>query len=294
LAGEEPAIEQLLKFSSQVDSANAVAHGQVLSSLMNRVGDDLFSKITAGLTEESKRTVWAAIEAGGAQPMKTAAPLTLQTLIPAKNIQEYRGLYVFTQRQSNFRDCAEPDARYIAIDETGGAERNYRRLLRFPYPGQPIFAEVKGYKTAYYGNEKLPAKFAGFFVVTEILELEVKNYRNTCIPFEFWALGNEPFWQVQISAGENVIEFKGMDDERTKFFTYLPPVQADSSIVYAVLNQETGDNIRISIKEEDCSDGMSDIRYRFKVEMTMNGQNFSGCGISFEDARGTEQDASQN
>ena len=195
---------------------------------------------------------------------------------------------------NTFRDCAEPDARYVAIDETGDIERNYRRLLRFPYPGQPIFAEVKGYKSTYFGDAKLPAKFSGFLIVTEILDLEVKNFRNTCIPYDYWALGAEPFWQAQISASEGIIEFKGMDDERTKVFTYVLPMKDDSARVYAAINQETGDNIRIAVKAEDCSDGMSDIRYHFKVELTVNGENFSGCGFSFGEAAGTRENGGQN
>ena len=91
LAGDEPSIEQLLSFSGRVDSMNAVAHGKVLTALMSQLGDEQFSKITAKLTEENKRTVWAAIESGGTHPLKTAAPLTLQTLLPPKNIQEYPG-----------------------------------------------------------------------------------------------------------------------------------------------------------------------------------------------------------
>lgn len=294
LSGDEFSTEKLLIFSNQLDSANAESHGRVLAALMAKLGDQHFSKITDKLASESKRTVWATIEAGGTPPLKAAAPLTLATLLPPRQIQEYRGLYVFDPKMNTFQDCSEPALKYIAIDETEAIERNYRRLLRFPYPGQPIFAEVKGYKSDFYGNKKLPAKFAGFFVVTEILELETKNYRNTCIPYEYWALGTEPFWEAQISASEGIIEFRGMDDERTKVFAYFQPVMDDSAMVYTAINQDTGDNIRIAVKEESCSDGMSDIRYDFKVELTMNGNSFSGCGISFSQAQEKEESSEEN
>ena len=74
-----------------------------------------------------------------------------------------------------------------------------------------------------------------------------------------------------------------MDEERTRVFAYLPPAtEEDSSLVYSAINQETGDNILITVREESCSDGMSDIVYRFKVGLTMNGKEFLGCGIKFD------------
>ena len=282
LKGDEASLEKLLQFIPSADTLQLV-HGAVLRAVLARMGDANFAATVAKQPVETKTAVWAALEGGAPQPMKAAAPVTREALVPPATIGEHRGLYVFDEKMSTFQDCADPEKRYVAVDETGAMERNYRRLIRYPYPGQPVFAEVKGFTTAYYGNLTMPANFAGFFVVTEIIELEAKNYRNTCIPYDYWAMGTEPFWQAQISGGEGVIEFKGMDEERTRVFAYLPPAtEEDSSLVYSAINQETGDNILITVREESCSDGMSDIVYRFKVGLTMNGKEFLGCGIKFD------------
>lgn len=295
LEGEEASLVHLLNFSRQVDSSNLATHGQVLGALLEKMGDGPFSRIISKLTPEARQAVWAAIESSGTVPLKNEAPRTTEALIPSKNIQEYRGLYAFNLQRSTFRDCADPEARYIAIDETGGMEENYRSLLRFPYPGQPVLAVVKGYKSDYYGDEQLPAKFNGFFVITEILNMEVKNFRNTCIPYEFWAIGTEPFWNAEISAGEGIIEFNLMEEDRTKVYAYQAPMEIDSVLVYAAINQETGDNIRVSVQKTACNDGMSDRKYNYKVELTMNGQVFNGCGITPEEAVETsETDSEQN
>ncbi len=283
LKKDEEALEKLLQFVPDNDSAQ-LAHGAVLRAVLERMGDTDFATTVDKQSTEIKTAVWAALEKDVAHPVKETAPATRDALAPPTLLEEHKGLYVFDEKLSTFRDCAAPDKRYVAVDETGSIERNYRRLLRYPYPGQPIFAELKGYVTPYYGNLSKPANFAGFFVVTEILDLEAKNFRNTCIPYDYWAMGTEPFWYAQISRAEGLIEFRGMDDDRTRVFDYLPPVvEEDSSFVYSAINQSTGDNIRISVREETCGDGMSDIEYRFKVNLTMNGKKFSGCGIAFSE-----------
>mgnify|MGYP001279792074 CR=1 FL=1 len=281
LHSDGEALEKLLQFVPDADSVQ-IAHGAVLRSVLARMGDAGFAAAVAKQPTEIKTIVWAALEREASRPVKALAPATRDALVPPASAEEHRGLYVFDEKLSTFRDCGTPEKRYVAVDETGNIEKNYRRLLRYPYPGQSIFAEVKGFVAPYYGNLSKPANYAGFFVVTEIIELETKNYRNTCLPYDYWALGTEPFWYAQISEAEGVIEFRGMDDERTKVFTYVAPVmEADSSLVYSAINQNTGDNIRITVQEESCSDGMSEIEYRFSVKMTMNGKEFLGCGIKF-------------
>lgn len=282
LQGDKAALEKLLQFNPASDSLQ-LAHGAVLLSILKRRGDAEFAGVVATQSPETKTAIWAAMEGGTTQTLNAEAPATRNALMPPASVDEYRGLYVFDEKTSIFRDCANPEKRFIVVDETGGTmEKNYRRLLRYPYPGQPVFAEIKGYTAGYYGDLSLPANFAGFFVVKEILDIEPKNYRNTCIQYDYWALGTEPFWYAQISKGEGIIEYRGMEDERTKVFAYLPPsLEEDSSLVYAAINQETGDNVRITVKEEPCSDGMSEIQYLFSVDLTMNGTTLKGCGIKF-------------
>ncbi|MBI5914306.1 MAG: hypothetical protein HY842_02950 [Bacteroidetes bacterium] len=296
LKNDTTSLAQLLSFDAGQDSLVATGHGHVLRAVLEKLGDSHFSKNLAALPEDVRRRVWAALEQAGAASLQTTAPLTFKVVMPATEPTEHRGLYVFDPKNSTFRDCAEPDAKYVTIDETDGdLEKNYRRLLKFPYPYQPVFAEVKGFKTPYFGNRDLSGDFAGFFIVTEILDLEVKNYRNTCIPYDLWAMGTEPFWYAQVSEAEGVIEFRGMDDERTKVFSYQPPIQDDSLKIYTGVNQDSGDNIRIEVSENGpCSDGMSDIKYRLSVRMTMNGKEYNGCGIPFEAAAETGEEAGGN
>jgi hypothetical protein len=246
LKGDEAALGELLKFDAGLDSTAATGHGLVMKSLLGKLGDELFAKKIAAQPVEVKRRLWAGLETAGATSLKNVSPQTMKALMPSVAPAEHRGLYVFGGNNSGFRDCAEPNASYLVVDETGGnLEKNYRRLLKLPYPNQAVFADVKGFEAAYYG---------GFFVVTEIIKMEAKNFRNTCIPYEFWALGNEPYWQVQVSSAEGIIEYRGMDDDRTKYFAYQPPVKEKGLKIYTGINQDSGDNIRIAVDSVACSD----------------------------------------
>ncbi len=282
LNGDEAAMTELLKFNAGQDSAAAVGHGLVMKSLLGKLGDELFAQKIANQPEEVKQNLWAGLELAGAKSLKNDSPLTLKSLMPANTPAEYRGLFVFDGNDSSFRDCAAPDARYLVVDESGGQlEQHYRRLLKYPYPNQPIVAAVKGFVTPYFGSHELPDDRKGFLVVSGVTSAETKNFRNTCIPYDFWALGNEPFWYAQVSEAEGVIEYRGMDDERTKVFAYQPPVEEKGVKIFTGINQDSGDNIRLAVDSLSCSDGMSDRTYKLGVKLTINGKEVNGCGIPF-------------
>ncbi len=286
LKGDDASLNEVLKFKTGLDSAATAGHGLVLKSLLNKLGDELFSQKISPLSIEEKQKIWAGLEGAGAASLKNESPMTFKALMPIQPPAEMNGLYVFDGKNSSFRDCAKPDARYLVVDETAGQlEQHYRRLLKFPYPGQPIVVALKGAVAPYFGSLELPDGMEGFLVVSEVMKAEAKNFRNTCIPYNFWALGTEPFWAAQVSEAEGVIEYRGMDDERTKFFAFQPPVAEKKTLIYTGINQESGDNIRIAVDSLPCGDGMSDRTYKITVRLTINGKEVNGCGIPFEHLR---------
>ncbi len=290
LKGDDASLNEVLKFSTGQDSAAAAGHGLVLKSLLNKLGDELFSQKISPLSTEEKQKIWAGLEQTGSASLKSESPMTFKALIPSQTPAEMSGLYIFDGKNSSFQDCANPDARYLVVDETAGQlGQHYRRLLKFPYPNQPIVVVLKGFVAPYYSSLALPDGKEGFLVVSEVMKAEAKNFKNTCIPYDFWALGTEPFWGVQVSEVEGVIEYRGMDDERTKFFAYQPPVAEKKTLIYTGINQESGDNIRIAVDSLPCGDGMSERTYKLTVKLTINGKEVNGCGIPYGVAKEMEQ-----
>ena len=95
---------------------------------------------------------------------------------------------------------------------------------------------------------------------------------------EFYGVGNEPFWNVDIDEQTN-IQFQLADwDKPMVFKTSLPTVNKDS-IVYKSGKDTT--SIAITIYNSFCSDGMSDYVYNNHVTVRFKGVLYNGCGILF-------------
>ncbi|MAT54806.1 MAG: hypothetical protein CMN32_10030 [Saprospirales bacterium] len=286
LKNDENAFKELIAFEVQNDTTVANQHAAILLTVLERLGDETFAQQLGALSQDYQKQAWEeldrALSAQG-KTLRTFAPATWKVLIHKGEPVSFLGLYKADDLHGTFMQCGQEDARYVTYDETGALQRNYIRILRNPYPGQSIVAEIKGYSLPYFGSLSLPDGFRGFLVITEIVKIEAKNFRNTCIPFDLWALGNEPFWQAQVSEAEGVIEFHELGVERTLNFPYVPMVETDSAGIYASVNPETGDNIELQVLDEPCGDSMSDNKYRFKVIIKVNGKSFRGCGLTYED-----------
>lgn len=96
---------------------------------------------------------------------------------------------------------------------------------------------------------------------------------------EFFGVGNEPFWSVEIDEQKN-ISFQLADWSKALVFKPAPPATYDDSIVYQLSSDIA--SIKITILNQFCSDGMSDFIYDNKVEVLYNKQIFSGCGILYK------------
>ena len=190
----------------------------------------------------------------------------------------FEGLYIINKNTNSFRDCRYPDSIYLVNDETGNLKKSYEKIFSVKNVYGSVYARFKGEKKATDGinSEKYPSTL----YVKEVLQLEKKNFRNTCINYEFWALGNEPGWSLQISKNENIIEFYDFSDKKSYYCFYEEPVDEDGAIVYAAHNNIQRYTIKIRIRKEKCSDTMSDTSYDYSAEVELSkGKKFKGCAI---------------
>lgn len=281
LSQDEEALRSLLTFSNQTESAEEEAHSAVLHQILQRVGDEAFAKIVGTLIAEDRMALLGEMQSRGTK-WKGNFPKTVNHFFPEKVLGEHHGTYVFSRSGPHtFQNCKSPSERWIAIDESGQVEVSYLKVLGKPYPGQAILAKAKGFFTPVYAEVELPNNFAGFFVVSEIMDLSKKNPTNTCVPYELWATGKEGNWYLQISSAERLIEFKSPQREMLHRFPFSEGVETDTARLYASVNENTGDNIRIVVKEElDCKSINGEFDFSKKVNVVMNGASFSGCGFS--------------
>lgn len=95
---------------------------------------------------------------------------------------------------------------------------------------------------------------------------------------EFTALGNEPFWSLEISPAKKQVILKDMSIEQTFAFNYEPAEKSANTYFYE-LSSDNGGTVKITIRQEPCSDGMSDRRYLYSSEVVIDGRTLKGCAI---------------
>ncbi|GIV31087.1 MAG: hypothetical protein KatS3mg029_0438 [Saprospiraceae bacterium] len=281
---DSTALASLLQWEVETDSTVALQHGKVLLSLLQNTGDEFFAKVLEAQSESVKRKCWAmldqALSTSNGQALDKLAPMTWGILTNSRELTTFTGLYHGEKELGTLLECSPGQRLLRTVDASGALDRNYRRLLRQPYAGQNIVAELKGVVLPYYGNLPLPDGFDAFLLVKEVVKLEAKTWRNTCIPYELWAIGNEPYWQAQVSRREGVIEFTELGMDNTLYFPYKPPQTTDTLSQYAAVNQRTGDNIEIFVRPGPCGDAMSERQYPYRVSVRVNGRQYNGCGLS--------------
>lgn len=192
----------------------------------------------------------------------------------------FEGLYVHNANSNSFRDCANPDSSYWIQDNTKKLKGLYEKFHSPKNIYGVVYAKLKGIKIE-TTDEKLKDKYPQTLMVKEIMDVKRKDFKNTCITYDFWGLGNEPGWALQISEKENIIEFFDAAASKEYYFFYEEEIDEDGKIVYASHNNIQRNTIKIYITKESCTDTMSDKIYDYSIEVILNGkQQFKGCGIN--------------
>jgi uncharacterized membrane protein len=128
-------------------------------------------------------------------------------------------------------------------------------------PGQTAEIVIRGVR---YANCKNNPRAA----VWDAAKLRGVDYR---------ALGQEPAWQLEISAGEGFLLVTDYGENRVEFpYAEAEVNQAQRTTRYA--SQLDGNSIDITIRGEDCSDIMSGETFSSRVEVGWQGKTLFGCG----------------
>ncbi len=199
----------------------------------------------------------------------------------------YRGLFVTGRNGKTFRSCGSEKDNYYVIDSTHQLDELYKTIFqRSPaFPNEYVYVEMKG--ALQVGDRA--ASLHGFdssIVAYDILTFEQKNYRNTCIPYDFWAIGNQPDWSLQVSSSEGIIALKDYSHNEVYLFEYFAPkIINDEVFTYYSNNYATQTAINAVFKRMSCNDGLPGNDYEYTATVIINGKRFSGCGIRGSDVQ---------
>ena len=88
-------------------------------------------------------------------------------------------------------------------------------------------------------------------------------------PAPYHAVGTEPFWNLLID--ERNLTFSQPDAQ--------PVTQPTPRVIVGIAGEiYQTPRINVNIVHGSCSDGMSDRTYPDKVQVTVDGRQFNGCG----------------
>jgi len=195
--------------------------------------------------------------------------------------QVFVGLYRQKGPKLEFVPCNAPEKSYWVLGETEKLNDLYESAIRQGYAGQNVVASVRGnLKRAKPSNGAATSSpYDAQLFVKEVVKVRAKNFRNTCVPFDFWGMGNEPFWSLQISEAEGIIEFSKLG-ATTEVAEYVKPsIENEGLRSRYFVTFPSGQRMKIAVTKEKCEDSMAGNPYAYSIEVSYNGEVLKGCAV---------------
>jgi len=194
------------------------------------------------------------------------------------NGRVFNGLFVVGRNVLSFRECEHSDRDFAVVDSTGEMKQLYKTVfLHSPaFPYEYVYVQVKGELSP--ASEALSVQgFDSVLTVEKVLTFEQKNYQNSCIPYDFWVLGDN--WSLQISMREGVLVLKDFSSMMVYVFEYFPPKNLNDEVMtYASNNYAMQASIKAVIRKEPCHDNANN-QFQYSASVLINGKRYSGCAI---------------
>ena len=184
--------------------------------------------------------------------------------------EEFRGLFAHAEGASTLLPCgAGADGgtvEAVPITATPALLAAYARATRQGYPGQRIEVAFRGTRDPETGR----------VVVRDHSAAVAKTRHSACLPAELWALGNEPYWSLQVSRAEGVAEWSAIGEQTVPYAYAAPTVEEGGALRrYYFRGQQ---RLKVTVTEEACEDTMAGNRYPYRVRVERAGRVYEGCG----------------
>lgn len=106
-----------------------------------------------------------------------------------------------------------------------------------------------------------------------------KKFSEKTFDPQFKALGTEPFWNIEMD--KDFIVYKDIEG-KTEIFPVTNIQIAQDANVRTIMSDNGNTQIRLTISQQKCSDGMSDNEFDYKTTVEISGKDeqktLKGCG----------------
>lgn len=200
-----------------------------------------------------------------------------QTIARLAGEAVFTGLYTHADEKRTFLDCATGKTFWVEDATKTLGKRALAATEPVHYDGEAVWCQVRGKLT---GKSKIghAALCDDVLAVSAVDSLAGIGSENMCLKWEFFALGTEPFWKLMVSESTQTIEFEDFGSETAAVFPWVEAEQTGEKWLLNSTNQRD-ESIRILIKKEKSSDGMSDREFDYSALVVIGKKKWKGVAI---------------
>jgi putative lipoprotein len=190
----------------------------------------------------------------------------------APDSQIFRGLAVHGHEVRSFRPCGSDDALW-AIDPQGVLWEVRDELVPSSEPYEEVFAVVAG-RTGPAPTEGFGAEYPGRIDIDEVLYVAWEGFGcdTDLSGFDYRAYGNEPFWNVELSAAGLRLNRLGSESQA------WPAVQ-EHTIENGVHFEAAEPPIELTLVRGPCRDSMSGAYFGTSARLVLGAEELRGCAL---------------
>jgi len=193
----------------------------------------------------------------------------------ASDLKIVRGHYVFGHEVRSLRRCGEDDALWV-VDTTNLLKDLHGELA----PGTAPYAEIFVVATGRVGppqEEGFGADYPGTLMIDEVIYAAVEGFGCDfdLSRFAYRALGNEPFWMVEVLPAEMRLTRPG---QPVLMWTDVNKKETAGGVVFHATGGDRP-RVELAIEKRPGRDTMSGAYFGLSATLVLDGQTLTGHAL---------------
>ncbi len=197
------------------------------------------------------------------------------TIMPASDLEIVRGHYVFGHEVRSLRPCGEDEALWV-LDRTNLLKDLHGELTSGTTPYAEIFVVAAG-RIRPPQEDGFGADYSGTLTVEDVIYAAVEGFGCDfdLSRFIYRALGNEPFWMLEVRQSEMRLTRPG---HPVLMWADVNHKETEGGVVFHATG---GDRpaVELAIEKRPGRDTMSGAYFGLSATLVLDGQTFTGHAL---------------